>query len=80
MSKAAVLLISEITEDRKIETKTYKIPCRPPNERRKTEIKLIVFKDGCKEEFLQFLLDFRCHAPKLGWNTTFLKIESLESL
>jgi len=39
-----------------------------------------VFKDGCKEEFLQFILDFKCHAPRLGWNTTALKIESLESL
>jgi len=39
-----------------------------------------VFKDGCKEEFLQFLLDFKCHAPRLGWNTTALKMERLESL
>jgi len=80
MSKAAVLLISEIKEDRKVETKTYKIPYGLPNERRKAEIKLNVFKDGSKEEFLQFLLDFKRHAPRLGWNTAALKIESLESL
>ena len=38
MSKAAVPLISEIKEDRKVETKTYKIPYGLPNERRKAEI------------------------------------------
>ena len=80
MSKVTVPLISEIKEDRKVETKTYKIPYGPANERRKAEIKLKLFKDGSKEEFLQFILDFKRYAPRLGWNTAALKIESLESL
>jgi hypothetical protein len=80
MSQDAVPLILEIKEDVKYDAKNYKIPYGPPNDRRKTEIRLNCYKDGCKEEFLQFIIDFKHHATRLGWSTPALLFENIESL
>ena len=79
-TKVTIPLISEIKEDKKYETKTYKIPYGAAYERHKAEIKLKMFKDGSKEEFSQFILDFKCYASRLGLNTAALNLEGLESL
>jgi hypothetical protein len=80
MSQVTVPLISEIKEDVKYEAKIYKIPYGPPNDRRKTEIRLQYYKDGCKEEFLQIIIDFKHHAARLVWKTLVLLFENVESL
>jgi hypothetical protein len=80
MSQVAVPLISEVKEDVKYEAKSYKISYGLPNDRCKTEIRLKCYKDGCKEEFLQFIIDFKHHATRLGWNTPALLFKNIELL
>ena len=55
-SKAVVPLVNPPKEGARIETKSYKLSYGPVNDRKKTEITLKCYKDGDKEEFLQFLL------------------------
>eukprot|EP00590_Aulacoseira_subarctica_P007578 CAMPEP_0172416566 /NCGR_PEP_ID=MMETSP1064-20121228/3087_1 /TAXON_ID=202472 /ORGANISM="Aulacoseira subarctica , Strain CCAP 1002/5" /LENGTH=318 /DNA_ID=CAMNT_0013154355 /DNA_START=79 /DNA_END=1030 /DNA_ORIENTATION=- len=73
-------LVNPPKEGARIETKSYKLSYGPVNDRKKTEITLKCYKDGDKEEFLQFLLDFKRHAPRLGWDTSVLLFENLEAL
>jgi len=79
-SKAVVPLVNPPKEGTKSETKSYKISYGPVNDRKKSEISLKYYKDGDKEEFLQFILDFKRHAPRLGWDTPVLLFENIEAL
>ena len=79
-SKAVVPLVNPSKEGAKIDSKSYKISYGPVNDRKKTEISLKYYKDGDKEEFLQFILDYKRHAPRLGWDTPVLLFENIEAL